>query len=220
MHFSNTEKGKRELNKSREIYANHKKLVMVAREEVSYQTMKKEFYENNVIKTPDIVTYLNKNGIDQKRDGALLILRSDIEANLDEQKIKQIEQTTRKYLKNVVYDDTAKGPGILSKYREEKIEEMLIKYRKCQLVITDRLHGMIFAAITSTPCIALGNYNHKIKSCSETLEHLGYIKYVDNVEEIEENIKYLMSNEFEKYDNKFAIEQFKQIKEEAIKLVK
>ena len=33
-------------------------------------------------------------------------------------------------------------------------------------------------------------YNHKIKSCSETLEHLGYIKYVDNVEEIEENIKY------------------------------
>ena len=210
MHFSNTEKGKRELNKSREIYANHKKLVMVAREEVSYQTMKKEFY----------VTYLNKNGIDQKRDGALLILRSDIEANLDEQKIKQIEQTTRKYLKNVVYDDTAKGPGILSKYREEKIEEMLIKYRKCQLVITDRLHGMIFAAITSTPCIALGNYNHKIKSCSETLEHLGYIKYVDNVEEIEENIKYLMSNEFEKYDNKFAIEQFKQIKEEAIKLVK
>ena len=220
MHFSNTEKGKRELNKSREIYANHKKLVMVAREEVSYQTMKKEFYENNVIKTPDIVTYLNKNEIDQKRDGALLILRSDIEANLDDEKIRQIEQTTLKYFKDIVYDDTAKGPGILSKYREEKIEEMLKKYRKCQLVITDRLHGMIFAAITSTPCIALGNYNHKIKSCSETLEHLGYIKYVDNVEEIEENIKYLMSNEFEKYDNKFAIEQFKQIKEEAIKLVK
>ena len=97
---------------------------------------------------------------------------------------------------------------------------MLKKYRKCQLVITDRLHGRIFAARSITPCIALGNYNHKIKSCSETLEHLGYIKYVDNVEEIEENIKYLMSNEFEKYDNKFAIEQFKQIKEEAIKLVK
>ena len=220
MHFSNTEKGRKELAKSREIYANHNKLVMVAREEVSYQTMKKEFAENNIIKTPDIVTYLNRNGIDQKRDGVLLILRSDIEANLDDEKIRQIEQTTMKYFKDVVYDDTAKGPGILSKYREEKIEEMLKKYRKCQLVITDRLHGMIFAAITSTPCIALGNYNHKIKSCSETLEHLGYIKYVDNVEEIEENIKYLMSNEFEKYDNKFAIGQFEQIKEEAIKLVK
>ena len=46
---------------------------------------------------------------------------------------------------------------INKKVEEEKIEEMLKKYRKCQLVITDRLHGMIFAAITSTPCIALGN---------------------------------------------------------------
>lgn len=206
--------------KSRKTYANHKRLVMVAREEVSYQTMKKEFAENNVIKTPDIVTYLNRNGIAQKRDGALLILRSDIEANLDDEKIKQIEQITMKYFKDVVYDDTAKGTGILSKYREEKIEEMLKKYRRCQLVITDRLHGMIFAAITSTPCIALGNYNHKIESCSKTLEHLGYIKYVKNVEEIEENIKYLMSNKFEKYDNQFALEQFKQIKEETLKLLK
>ena len=220
MHFSNTEKGRKELAKSREIYASHKRLVMVAREEVSYQTMKKEFAENNVIKTPDIVTYLNRNGIAQKRDGALLILRSDIEANLDDEKIKQIEQITMKYFKDVVYDDTAKGPGILSKYREEKIEEMLKKYRRCQLVITDRLHGMIFAAITSTPCIALGNYNHKIESCSKTLEHLGYIKYVKNVEEIEENIKYLMSNKFEKYDNQFALEQFKQIKKETLKLLK
>ena len=109
MHFSNTEKGRKELAKSRKIYEEHKRLVIVAREEVSYQTMKREFNKNIVIKTPDIVTYLNKNGIDQKREGALLILRSDIEANLDDEKIRQIEQTTLKYFKDVVYDDTAKG---------------------------------------------------------------------------------------------------------------
>lgn len=218
MHFSNTEKGKKELEKSIEIYGKHNKIIMIAREEVSYQNMKKEFSKNNIIKTPDIVTYLNKNGIDEKRDGALLILRSDIEANLDEEKIKHIEKITKTYFENISYDDTAKGEGILAKYREEKIEEMLKKYRKCQLVITDRLHGMIFAAITSTPCIALGNYNHKIQSCSETLEHLKYIKYVENVEEIEENIKYLLSTKFEKYDNKFAIEQFRKIKEEVLKV--
>ena len=86
--------------------------------------------------------------------------------------------------------------------RKKEVKNKLEQFKKAKLIITDRLHGMIFAAITSTPCIALGNYNHKIKSCSETLEHLGYIKYVDNVEEIDENIKYLMSNEFEKYDNK------------------
>ena len=37
---------------------------------------------------------------------------------------------------------------------------------------------------------------------------------------MKENIKYLMSNEFEKYDNKFALEQFKKIKEETLKLFK
>ena len=93
---------------------------------------------------------------------------------------------------------------------------MLSKYRKSELIITDRLHGMIFEAITSTLCIALENYNHKIKSCSETLEHLKYIKYVENIYEIEENIKYLLSTEFEKYDNKFALNQFEQIKKELL----
>lgn len=36
-----------------------------------------------------------------------------------------------------------------------------IKFRECELVITDRIHGMIFAAITGTPCIALSNYKIK-----------------------------------------------------------
>lgn len=36
MHFSNTEKGRKKLAKSREIYEEHKRLVIVAREEVSY----------------------------------------------------------------------------------------------------------------------------------------------------------------------------------------
>ena len=91
---------------------------------------------------------------------------------------------------------------------------MLNKYRKSQLVITDRLHGMIFAAITSTPCIALGNYNHKIKACSKTLEHLGYIQYIEDIDKIEEQIKYLISANFDNYSNEFATEQLKQILEE------
>lgn len=216
MYFSNTEKGKKELEKSRKIYEEHPKLLLIAREETSYQTMKSEFSKNKVIKTPDIVTYLNKTGKEEKRNGALLILRNDIEANLKKNQIDNIEEIARKYFRNVEFDDTAKGERILEKYREEKIEGMLSKYRKSELIITDRLHGMIFAAITSTPCIALGNYNHKIKSCSETLGHLKYIKYVENIDEIEESIKYLLSTEFEKYDNKFALNQFEKIKKELL----
>lgn len=35
-------------------------------------------------------------------------------------KNKTNRTNNKKIFKNVVYDDTAKGPGILSKYREEK----------------------------------------------------------------------------------------------------
>ena len=35
-------------------------------------------------------------------------------------------------------------------------------FQKSELVITDRLHGMIFCYITKTPCIVMPNNNHKI----------------------------------------------------------
>lgn len=215
MHFSNTEKGEKELEKSRRIYSKHKKLLIIARENVSYQTMKKEFPNNKIIQTPDIVTYLDESDKEESiREGVLIILRNDIEANLSNEQIDNINSIAEKYFAKVEISDTARGEGITEKHRKSKIQEMLDKYKNSQLVITDRLHGMIFAAITSTPCIALGNYNHKIKACSEVLEHLGYIQYVDNIDEIEEKIEYLLSTKFEKYNNDFSITQFEQISKE------
>lgn len=215
MHFSNTEKGEKELEKSRRIYSKHKKLLIIARENVSYQIMKKEFPNNKIIQTPDIVTYLDESDKEESiREGVLIILRNDIEANLSNEQIDNINSIAEKYFSKVEISDTARGEGITEKHRKSKIQEMLDKYKNSQLVITDRLHGMIFAAITSTPCISLGNYNHKIKACSEVLEHLGYIQYVDNIDEIEEKIEYLLSTKFEKYNNDFSITQFEQISKE------
>ncbi len=215
MYFSDTKRGKEELEKSKKIYSQHNKLLIIAREDVSYKRMKEEFKNNKIIKTPDIVTYLDKSDkTKQNREGLLMILRNDVESNLSKEQIDKICLMSKKYFSKIEINDTAKGNGISEKNRDAKIEEMLNKYRKAQLVITDRLHGMIFAAITSTPCIALGNYNHKIKACSKTLEHLGYIQYIEDIDKIEEQIKYLISVNFDKYSNEFATEQLKQILEE------
>ena len=215
MYFSDTKRGKEELEKSKKIYSQHNKLLIIAREDVSYKRMKEEFKNNKIIKTPDIVTYLDKSDkTKQNREGLLMILRNDVESNLSKEQIDKICLMSKKYFSKIEINDTAKGNGISEKNRDAKIEEMLNKYRKSQLVITDRLHGMIFAAITSTPCIALGNYNHKIKACSKTLEHLGYIQYIEDIDKIEEQIKYLISANFDNYSNEFATEQLKQILEE------
>lgn len=215
MYFSDTKRGKEELEKSKKIYSQHNKLLIIAREDVSYKRMKEEFKNNKIIKTPDIVTYLDKSDkTKQNREGLLMILRNDVESNLSKEQIDKICLMSKQYFSKIEINDTAKGNGISEKNRDAKIEEMLNKYRKSQLVITDRLHGMIFAAITSTPCIALGNYNHKIKACSKTLEHLGYIQYIEDIDKIEEQIKYLISANFDNYSNEFATEQLKQILEE------
>lgn len=215
MYFSDTKRGKEELEKSKKIYSQHNKLLIIAREDVSYKRMKEEFKNNKIIKTPDIVTYLDKSDkTKQNRDGLLIILRNDVESNLSKEQIDKICLMSKQYFSKIEINDTAKGNGISEKNRDAKIEEMLNKYKKAQLVITDRLHGMIFAAITSTPCIALGNYNHKIKACSKTLEHLGYIQYIEDIDKIEEQIKYLISANFDNYSNEFATEQLKQILEE------
>ena len=36
-------------------------------------------------------------------------------------------------------------------------------FSSSKIVITDRLHGLIFSKITSTPCIAIDNSNNKIR---------------------------------------------------------
>jgi exopolysaccharide biosynthesis predicted pyruvyltransferase EpsI len=35
-------------------------------------------------------------------------------------------------------------------------------------VVTDRLHGLIFSVIHGTPCVAIENSNHKIRSTWQT----------------------------------------------------
>ena len=218
MFFSETKQGKEELEKSKKIYSKHKKLIILARESISYELMKKEFPNNKVIQTPDIVTYLNKTDTKVKRDGLLFILRNDIERAITDEETEYLENIAKKYFNKIDYKDIARGKPILAKDRDKKLEEIFDRCRRAQLIITDRLHGMIFSAITSTPCIALKSYNHKITSSKDNFKHLGYIRYIEDVKDVEEQIEYLLNTKFEPYDNEFAKNQFIKVIKEEIKI--
>ena len=218
MFFSETKQGKEELEKSKKIYSKHKKLILLARESVSYELMKKEFPDNKVIQTPDIVTYLNKSDNETKREGLLFMLRNDVERVTTDEQTEYLEKIAEKYFSKIDYKDIARGAPILAKDREHKLDEMFSRCRHAQLIITDRLHGMIFAAITSTPCIALKSYNHKITSSKDNFKHLEYIRYIEDVKDVEEQIKYLLNTKFEPYDNEFAKKRFIKVIKEEIKI--
>ncbi|KZE43899.1 polysaccharide pyruvyl transferase family protein [Rossellomorea marisflavi] len=162
--FSDTRSGKNSLNRTIKAYNSHPRLSIFAREEISYNKMKEIFPRNNVELVPDIVLSQHK-GIEIKnnRKGIILCLRDDLEQSISD----TFKADLIKYVKNLEtpfeFYDTHLGSENLSNVDlSRELEKILGQFSKSQLVITDRLHGMIFAAITGTSCIVLPNSNHKI----------------------------------------------------------
>lgn len=185
LHYENaSENG--EFNTSKNIFSKHPNLTIVAREKVSYEKMKLDFNKNNILLSPDIV--LSSNYTEKykyKRNNQILFLcRNDIEKVVSNDKLLNLKNNINKVY-SIVEDDTDKHYNVFDVTRDKELNTLFKKIAKSKLVITDRLHGMIFCAITNTPCIVLSNYNHKIKSTYfNWLEKFDYIKFVENVDEI------------------------------------
>ena len=62
-----------------------------------------------------------------------------------------------------------------------------------QIIITDKLHMMIFCYLTKTPCITLSNYNYKIVGVYQWIKDCSYIKHIDKLDQLDETIEYLTS---------------------------
>ena len=238
IYFHDTPLGKEELEKTKKIYNNHKYLTVVAREKVSFEIMKKEFSNVNIILAPDIVMYLNETKT-EKRTGVVMAMRNDKEKTLNidriediekdlleleykKEKVEQIDENRIYVTINNVLDNEetnkvekytcmSRGQCIIGDMRDKVFQEKLDEFRSAELVITDRLHGMIFAAITSTPCIAFGNYNYKIESSFEWLKEQKFIKFLRDTNNLEEVITELKAEENYEYNNDFAIKEYNKI---------
>lgn len=213
MFFEDNEDGKKEFEKTKSIYNAHPNLTLIARESKSYQKMKQSFPKCKVLYTPDIVTYLDETKENSKRKGALLVMRNDREMKISNAEQEQIIRMVKKHYEDISITDTHLREDIAMVYgkRIDTLNKKFDEFRRAKLVITDRLHGMIFAAITSTPCIALGNSNHKIESSVEWFDKLKYIKYANSIEQIEEYIEELKKLDNMRYDNNVYKEYFNQI---------
>lgn len=210
--FSDTESGRKALKRAIEVYGCHKDLTLSAREDISFKKYKEYFPSNKVLFLPDIVLSLNEESPVFDREGITLCLRSDGEKRIDRLQEKLlIEKLSESY--NIKYYDTHINRRNLSvKEREFELEKIWTAFKKSRIVITDRLHGMIFCAITKTPCIALDNSNHKISGVYNAwLENLGYIKMIKEYDlvEMQTYIELLWNFDSEKYESPQLLEKFK-----------
>ena len=199
IYFTDDKNGARELEISKRIYSSHPNLLICAREQHSYVIMKKEFINCNIKLCPDMVFSLNYVKPQSERIYIGICLRTDLESTLTEFQHREIESICHKYSLNVQHINTCLSTGLESSQREAALTTLFNQIKNCQLVVTDRLHGMIFSVITATPCIVFGSASHKIVSSFQWIKELPYIKFVSDTEGLYDCIQQLQSLKSNQY---------------------
>lgn len=181
--FTDDLDGAKELEKTKQIYNSHPNLKLIAREKKSYHKMIAEFINADILINPDIVLYLF-NQFEFEKDNRTRImtcLRSDKESVLGSQKNDLISYLKNTYENYFEYDTVI--PDLVERSeRSAKLNLMFNEFKKSKVVITDRLHGMVFCAITKTPCIVTKSLDHKVTGTYEWLKDLNYIRLVDTLD--------------------------------------
>lgn len=209
--YTNDNNGKRELRSSVKCYSGHKKLTICAREKKSFDKMSEIYTQNNVQLVPDIVLSLkdfftfekksvsNKTGICLRSDKESVLSDSGKQNIMD--MIKGSESSEIKLL------STMSGTSeLITDYecRKKAVYNKLKEFSECEVIITDRLHGMIFSILAGVPCIAFDNSNKKLSGVFETIEKsINSVKMVDisminELPNLIENLKKSESSELNK----------------------
>ena len=184
--FEDSEQGCRELEITRKLYQAHPDLHLAIRDDSIGFVQKKLCGGgfSDVFSAPDMVLHLNRSRSTGERKGVLLCFRSDKEKVVSEDAVERIQRRVSEAGDVSCRTDTVVPYSFSARDWDAEVEEKLDEFRKTRLVITDRLHGMIFAAICGTPCIALNNSSGKIKGVwSRWMQHLPYVRFVESVEE-------------------------------------
>ncbi len=158
-------------------YAKHRKLTIAAREESSYAIMKAQFPKIEVLLTPDIVLSMKPNLDPRERKNALLLIRNDKEGILSNDTREKIIQSLQQIYYAEIADTVIETSRMSIEVRKQRLNALLSKIQSSSVVITNRLHGMIFCAITDTPCVVLPIKGDKITGVLKWIENLNFIQY-------------------------------------------
>lgn len=200
IHFTDTEYGKNELENAKKVYSGENNIVLFTRELTSYQIAQAEFTCASFL-VPDIVLFTNQSEEPNRSTYALFCFRSDEEKSIGPEIIEQMKEMVGNRSMEIHYTDLQLDYFIDKKNRTTEITKAFEQWKKAKILFTDRLHGMVFAAITGTPCIVFSNYNHKVRGTYEWIKYLPYIRYAESASDVERYLPELLAMENCRYDN-------------------
>lgn len=209
LYYTNDIYGKKTLGDTRFIFSQHSNLILTVRDALSFECAKSKLRMKagkNLFFCPDMVVYgtLAQKGINKIENNlAILCIRNDVEKKYDLAKVKE---------KLIKAGYTCKESTTLVKGLvpiRKRIQVVLSKIQEFQLasvVITDRLHAMLFALLAGTPCIAFDNKTGKVFGVGEYLNNNGMPVYLmddsklSSIEKMKvEKKEFLLTEELKNY---------------------
>lgn len=213
IYYDDTPQAKMILERSQTIYGNCKNLTIVAREKQSFEKLEKLYPENRVILAPDIVLYCKSVTLGKERKGALLLLRGDCEKTLSDAESRELLGFLSERFAECTISDMCAENKIKPETRNIALESKYMQFASAELAVTDRLHGMIFAAVTGTPCIVMNSKSPKVKGIYDWIfADYEYICFTENFNEMAEFAERIKGKTY-LYDNSEILPLFDELKE-------
>lgn len=181
--FSDTPEGRRALKRSARTYGAHRQLTVFGREPRTLELMKAGLPGVRVEYCPDIVLSLGSTAQIRERSGIMLTVREDKEVMLTAEERAGIRRVIESKTDDIVVKDTVDVS--IDDCQPDTFEKTLRDFWDLlstrRVVVTDRLHCMIFCVNTKTPVVVLPNSNHKIKGTYDAwLKSHSYVRYLDS----------------------------------------
>lgn len=183
--FSKSLYGRWARSRAGRVYSAHPDLTVLARDSNSLAEASSLFDHCRVGMAPDVVLTLDESAPAVRREGVLVALRSDLEQALHARD-KTAVLAAAGSIGTVRRADTHVGDVRMNRPQANQLlDEFWGDFRAAELVITDRLHGMIFSVITGTPCLALDSGTGKVsRFYRDWLEDFPSIQLVTDAHDI------------------------------------
>ncbi len=191
-HFEDSEFGEKTLKESKEIYCNHPNLTIFCRDKTTYDLISSEFAQVHSFFVPDIVMYNSDLNYQFERKNVRLCFREDLEKTCSDEFINSISDYLQSKGFKTSNTSTVLESRINPYQRKKALRKKWSELSKSKFVVTDRLHGMIFCAITGTPCLAIDNISHKVRDGYKWLSHLPFILFCDVENDLHKKIDQLI----------------------------
>ena len=193
IYFESNPFGEAEKLRFQSVVSRHKQLMIFTREKLAYNVIKKmALPDTPKYLAPDMAFGLAYTVSEHSRDGCLLCLRDDKEAT--DVKLSLISDALAALHIRADYVSTLATEDVCLSNREVKVRGILDRISSAKLVITDRLHCMIFCAVTNTPCLAFDNLSNKVFGSYQWIENMGVVVAHDDKQSLKAEIQKLLSH--------------------------